>query len=85
MRNIINLYVQNMFGKAKLILVSLLFLSSYSFSQSGLGTVKGLVKDEVSGEPLPISKVLLMQNGTIKGAANTDFDGKFQILWDMFY
>ena len=79
MRNIINLYVQNMFGKAKLILVSLLFLSSYSFSQSGLGTVKGLVKDEVSGEPLPISKVLLMQNGTIKGAANTDFDGKFQI------
>ena len=68
-----------MFGKAKLILVSLLFLSSYSFSQSGLGTVKGLVKDEVSGEPLPISKVLLMQNGTIKGAANTDFDGKFQI------
>ena len=79
MRNIINLYVQNMFGKAKLILVSLLFLSSYSFSQSGLGTVKGLVKDEVSGEPLPISKVLLLQNGTIKGAANTDFDGKFQI------
>ncbi len=79
MRNIINLYVQNMFGKAKLILVSLLFLSSYSFSQSGLGTVKGLVKDEVSGESLPISKVLLMQNGTIKGAANTDFDGKFQI------
>ena len=79
MRNIINLYVQNMFGKAKLILVSLLFLSSYSFSQSGLGTVKGLVKDEVSGEPLPISKVLLMQNGAIKGAANTDFDGKFQI------
>ena len=79
MRNIINLYVQNMFGKVKLILVSLLFLSSYSFSQSGLGTVKGLVKDEVSGEPLPISKVLLMQNGTIKGAANTDFDGKFQI------
>ena len=68
-----------MFGKAKLILVSLLFLSSYSFSQSGLGTVKGLVKDEVSGESLPISKVLLMQNGTIKGAANTDFDGKFQI------
>jgi len=68
-----------MFGKAKLIIVSLLFLSSYSFSQSGLGTVKGLVKDEVSGEPLPISKVLLMQNGTIKGAANTDFDGKFQI------
>ncbi|MCF8330450.1 MAG: carboxypeptidase regulatory-like domain-containing protein [Crocinitomicaceae bacterium] len=68
-----------MFGKSKLLLVSILFLSAYSFSQSGLGTVKGTVKDEVSGAPLPISKVLLMQNGSIKGAANTDFDGKFQI------
>ena len=68
-----------MFGKSKLLLVSILFLSAYSFSQSGLGTVKGTVKDEVSGTPLPISKVLLMQNGSIKGAANTDFDGKFQI------
>ena len=68
-----------MFGKSKLLLVSVLFLSAYSFSQSGLGTVKGTVKDEVSATPLPLSKVLLMQNGSIKGAANTDFDGKFQI------
>lgn len=68
-----------MFSKVKLLVVSVLFLSAYSFSQSGLGTVKGTVKDEVSGEPLPISKVLIMQNGSIKGAANTDFDGKFQI------
>lgn len=68
-----------MFSKVKLLVVSVLFLSAYSFSQSGLGTVKGTVKDEVSGEPLPISKVLIMQNGSIKGAANTDYDGKFQI------
>lgn len=71
--------MRNMFSKVKLLVVSVLFLSAYSFSQSGLGTVKGTVRDEVSGEPLPISKVLIMQNGSIKGAANTDYDGKFQI------
>ena len=53
--------------------------STYLFSQSGLGTVKGLVKDEANGQTLPLSKVLLIQNGNIKGGANTDFDGKFQI------
>ena len=65
--------------KLKLLLLSLLFSTSWAFSQSGLGTVKGTVKDETTKQPLPYSKVLLIQNGTTKGAANTDFDGNFQI------
>jgi hypothetical protein len=65
----------------KLKLVRLIFLIPMTcvFSQSGLGTIKGTVKDEVSKQPLPYSKVLLIQNGATKGAANTDFDGNFQI------
>jgi hypothetical protein len=68
-----------MVGKIKILLISVLMSSTYLFSQSGLGTVKGLVKDEANGQTLPLSKVLLIQNGNIKGGANTDFDGKFQI------
>ncbi len=61
------------------VLLSLLLISSYSFSQTGLGTLKGTVKDEADGKPLPFSKVLIKQNGNIKGGANTDYDGKFMI------
>lgn len=68
-----------MVGNIKILLISVLMSSTYLFSQSGLGTVKGLVKDEANGQTLPLSKVLLIQNGNIKGGANTDFDGKFQI------
>ena len=52
---------------------------SYGFSQSGLGTVKGTITDSDTQEPIPFAKVVLKQNGFIKGGANTDFDGKFQI------
>ena len=61
------------------ILLTFLLVGSYSFSQSGLGTLKGTVKDEKSKDPLPYSKILIKQNGTTKGNALTDFDGKFQI------
>ena len=62
-----------MLGKLKLLLLSVLLTSSYAYSQSGLGIVKGTVKDELTGEALPISKVMLMQNGSIKAAAATNF------------
>ena len=47
--------------------------------QKGSGTLKGVIQDEESGEPLPFVKVLLKKNGSILGGANTDFDGKFTI------
>ena len=68
-----------MIKKLHYILLTFLLVGSYSFSQSGLGTLKGTVRDDGSKEALPYSKVLIKQNGTIKGKALTDFDGKFQI------
>jgi hypothetical protein len=53
--------------------------ASYSYSQSGLGTLKGHVKDSKSKDDLYGAKVLLKQNGAIKNGANTDADGKFQL------
>tara|TARA_B110000459_G_scaffold118571_1_gene130802 strand:+ start:449 stop:2443 length:1995 start_codon:yes stop_codon:yes gene_type:complete len=47
--------------------------------QKGSGTLKGVIQDAESGEPLPFVKVLLKKKGSILGGANTDFDGKFTI------
>lgn len=68
-----------MFRNLHLLLVSVLFTAAYSFSQSGLGSIRGSVIDGDTGQPLGYTKVLLKQNGNVKGGANTDDDGKFQI------
>tara|TARA_R110000737_G_scaffold97114_1_gene131259 strand:- start:3653 stop:7441 length:3789 start_codon:yes stop_codon:yes gene_type:complete len=62
-------------------LLLLIFLSTatFGFGQVGLGTLKGSVIDADTKQPIPFCKVLIMQNGSVKGGANTDFDGKFQI------
>jgi hypothetical protein len=48
-----------MVGRLKLLLLSVLFVSTYAFSQSGLGTLRGTVTDEITKAPLEFSKVLL--------------------------
>lgn len=68
-----------MLRKLNLLLVCVLLTTFYGFSQSGLGTVRGSVIDEKSKAPIFGCRVLLKQEGTVKGGANTDFDGKFQI------
>ena len=68
-----------MFKKFTLTCLSVLLSSTFLLAQTGMGTLKGTVKDAKSGEPIPYCKVLVKQNGNIKGGANTDFDGKFQI------
>ncbi|TNE52964.1 MAG: hypothetical protein EP338_13030 [Bacteroidetes bacterium] len=68
-----------MLRKLNLVIVSVLMTVSYAVAQGGLGTVKGSVIDESSKEPIYGCKVLLKQNGNVKGGANTDFDGKFQV------
>ena len=62
-----------------LLIVSVLLSVTYSFSQSGLGTIKGSVIDGDTRVPVAYAKVLLLQNGSVKGGANTDDDGKFQV------
>ena len=60
--------------KFKLLLIGLLLSSSFTmFAQQ---TVKGVVKEKATGEPLP--GVSVMVKGTIKGT-ETDFDGNFSV------
>ncbi|PHR34174.1 MAG: hypothetical protein COA38_04375 [Fluviicola sp.] len=68
-----------MLRKLNLVLVSVLLTMSYGFSQTGLGTLKGVVSDADSGEPIPFAKVVIKQGDLIKAGAETDFDGSFQI------
>jgi hypothetical protein len=68
-----------MLRKLNLLLVCVLLTTVYGFSQSGLGTVKGSVRDEKTKAPIYGCRVLLKQDGTVKGGASTDPQGKFQI------
>lgn len=68
-----------MLRKLNLVLVSILLTMSYGFSQTGLGTLKGVVKDADTKEPIPFAKVVIKQGDNIKAGAETDFDGSFQI------
>lgn len=68
-----------MLRKLNLVLVSVLLTMSYGFSQTGLGTLKGVVKDSDTKEPIPFAKVVIKQGDNIKAGAETDFDGSFQI------
>lgn len=68
-----------MLKKLKLLCAILLLSGSFGFAQTGTGSIKGSVKDQSSGEPLPFVKVVAYQGDQQKGFASTDFDGKFQI------
>ncbi len=68
-----------MIQKITFLILSVLTTAFYGFSQGGLGTIKGTVTDVETKEPIPFSRVVLKKDGSIKGNANTDFDGKFQI------
>ena len=68
-----------MLRKLNLIIVSFLLTMSYGFSQSGLGTLKGTVTNADTKEPISNCKIKIMLNGSVKGGAYSDEDGKFQI------
>ncbi len=61
----------------KITIVLAIFSFGFAFGQAGNGSIKGVIKDKSSGELLPFVNVLLQQNGTQKGGASTDFDGKY--------
>ena len=65
-----------MLRRFNLLLVAMLF-TSLGMAQ-GTGTLKGKVKDASTGELLPFVAVILEQNGTVKGTAQTDFDGEYK-------
>lgn len=68
-----------MLRKFYLLLASVLLTVSYSLAQTGVGTIRGVVTEKETADPLPFVNVVLFQNGVQKGGGKTDFDGKFQI------
>ncbi len=68
-----------MLRKLNLLILSVLMTATYAYSQVGLGTIKGTVKDGDTKQPMPFTKVVIMQDGSVKGGANTDDKGNFQI------
>jgi hypothetical protein len=68
-----------MLRKYYFLLVSILFIGSYAQAQTGVGTIRGVVTDKDTKEPIPFANVVLYRNGAQVGGAKTDFDGKFQI------
>ena len=68
-----------MLRKLNLLLASVLLTVSYSYAQSGLGSIRGSVLDSKSKEALYMCIVSLRQNGELRGNATTDEDGKFII------
>lgn len=65
--------------KLTLLMLSVFMTVVYGFSQGGLGTINGTVRDAETKEPIPFCLVAIIQNGSVKGNAETDFDGKFQV------
>ena len=61
-----------MLKKLPLLLLSVLFSGAYIYAQSGLGTLKGIVKDDKSGAVIPSAKIYLMSGTSMKGNALTE-------------
>jgi hypothetical protein len=65
----------------KLLFFAVIFLiaATYIYGQSGLGMLKGIVKDDKTGTAISNAKVYLMSGTSMKGNALTDNNGEFQI------
>ena len=65
-----------MFRKLTLI-CALFFASLITFAQTG--TLKGVVSNTMSGEPIPFANVIIEKNGNQTAGTTTDFDGNYTI------
>ena len=61
------------------VLLLQLLLVSNVIAQVGTGILQGSVMDATSGDPIPFSNVVVMQQGQQVTGASTDFDGKYKI------
>ena len=68
-----------MIKKLPHLLITLLVSATYLHGQSGLGTLKGIVKDNKTGELISNAKIYLLSGVNMKGNALTDENGEFQI------
>jgi len=62
----------------KIYLIAILALTS-SFAMAQSGSLKGVITDAMSGEPVPFANIVIEKNGNQSGGTTTDFDGKYTI------
>lgn len=67
-----------MVRRLHLIMLSIFLSVGYSFSQGGLGDIKGFVKD-ADGNPADFATVILKQGPTAKANIMTDDEGMFEV------
>ena len=65
-----------MFRKIYLSVV-LLSITTLAFAQTG--TLKGVITDAMTGEPIPFANIVAERNGNQIGGTTTDFDGNYTI------
>ncbi|MEC9209351.1 MAG: carboxypeptidase regulatory-like domain-containing protein [Bacteroidota bacterium] len=52
-------------------------ITTFAFAQTG--TLKGVITDAMSGEPIPFANIVAERNGNQIGGTTTDFDGNYTI------
>ncbi len=58
-------------------IIALVCFSSFAFAQTG--TLKGVINDAMSGEPIPFANIIIEKSGSQYAGTTTDFDGKYTI------
>ena len=58
-------------------IVALVCFTSLAFAQTG--TLKGVISDVMSGEPIPFANIIIEKGGSQYAGTTTDFDGKYTI------
>jgi len=58
-------------------IVALVCFSTFAFAQTG--TLKGVILDLMTGEPIPFANVVIEKGGNQLAGTTTDFDGKYTI------
>ena len=75
---LLKLFKRNGIMLRKIYLIAVFALiTTFSFSQTG--TLKGVITDIMSGEPIPFANIVAERNGNQIGGTTTDFDGNYTI------
>ncbi len=59
--------------------LSLIFSLISVFSYAQTGTLKGVITNTLTGEPIPFANLIIEKNGNQQGGTATDFDGNYTI------
>jgi outer membrane receptor protein involved in Fe transport len=62
-----------------LLIAAILLTTVSSLAQSGAGTLKGVIKDSKTGEPIPFANVIVELGGIQVGSGQSNFNGEYQI------